>query len=93
MSVQVPPDVEASIRRMVEGGHYNDTDEALRAAVRVLDEHARRLRWLRAAVANADEQIERGEGIPYTKELVDEIGREVDERHRRGEQPRADVCP
>lgn len=87
MSAEVPPDVVASIRQMVEGGHDNDTNEALRAAVRILTEHDRRLRWLRAAVARADEQIERGEGIPYTPELLDAIGREVDERLRRGEKP------
>jgi putative addiction module CopG family antidote len=93
MSVRLPADVEARVREMVDGGRYGDTGEALREAVRLLDERDRRLAWLRAAIAKSDEQFARGEGIPYTPELLEEIDREVDERIRRGEQPSPDVCP
>jgi antitoxin ParD1/3/4 len=93
MSTPLPADVETSIQQMVESGLYSDADEALRAAVRLLDERERRLKWLRTAVAEGFEQIERGEGIPYTPELLEEIDREVDERARRGDTPSPDVCP
>jgi putative addiction module CopG family antidote len=93
MSARFPADVEAKVRQMVESGRYRDSGEALREAVTLLDERDRRLDWLRAAIAKSDEQFKRGEGIPYTPELLEEIDREVDERIRRGERPSPDVCP
>lgn len=93
MSIRFPPDVEARIQEMVESGRYADTDSALRAAVRLLEEHDRHLEWVRHAVAEGFAQVERGEGIPYTVDLLDEIDREVDERFLRGEKPGPDVCP
>jgi antitoxin ParD1/3/4 len=93
MSLRMPADVEERILQLVENGHFRGADEALRKAVQLLDDHEQRLQWLRAAVAAADEQIERGEGIPYTPELLEEIDREVDELIRRGHKPSPDVCP
>lgn len=88
MSVQLPPKLEAIITRKVEAGLYRDTDEALSEAIRLLDERDRRARLL-AALAEG----EKGEGIPYTPELLAEINREVDLRFDRGATPNPDVCP
>ncbi|HEY7032073.1 MAG TPA: ribbon-helix-helix protein, CopG family [Thermomicrobiales bacterium] len=93
MSLTLPADVAAKVREMVESGRYSDSGEALREAVDLLEERDRRLEWLRAAIAKSDEQIARGEGIPNTPELLDEIDREVDELIRRGHVPSPDVCP
>ena len=93
MSIRLPADVEERTLQMVESGQFRGAEEALRTAVQLLGDYEQRLQWLRAAVAAADEQIARGEGIPYTPELLEEIDREVDERFRRGEQPRPDGCP
>jgi putative addiction module CopG family antidote len=93
MSVTFPADVEAKVSQMVESGRYKDSAEALREAVTLLEERDRRLEWLRAAIAQSDDQIARGEGIPYTRELLEDIDREVDERIRRGDRPSPDVCP
>jgi antitoxin ParD1/3/4 len=89
MSVSLSPQVEDLIRQKVEAGLYADANSVVREALRLLDEHDRRLQRLRLALAEG----EQGEGIPYTSELLDEIDREVDERLRRGEQPSPDVCP
>ena len=90
--MQVPPDVEASIRQMVERGRYNETTEVIRTAVRWLDVRDRRLERLRASVDEGFAAIDRGEGVELTPELMDEIEREAEERARRGEQPNPDVC-
>ena len=52
-----------------------------------------RLAWLRAAIAEGDAQIDRDEVVPFSKELMDEIEREVEERFLRGERSSPDVCP
>ena len=78
MSLRMPADVEERILQLVENGRYRGAEEALRKAVQLLDDHEQRLQWLRAAVAAADEQIERGEGIELTPELMEAIEREAE---------------
>jgi antitoxin ParD1/3/4 len=92
MTVTLPPQLEELVRKKVETGPYRSAAEVVEEALRLLDERDRLAR-LRAAIAVGDEQLARGEGIPYTPELLDEIDREVDERLRRGETPNPDICP
>ena len=89
MSVQFPADVEAKVKRMVESGRYSDSGEALREAIRLLEDRDRRMQHLRALLA----EVEQGDAIPYTPELLYEIDQEVDERIRRGDKPSQDVRP
>jgi hypothetical protein len=57
-----------------------------------LGERERRRR-LRAKLRIGIDQLDRGEAIPFTPALLDEIDREVDERIRRGDKPNPDDCP
>lgn len=92
VSVNLTSKVEEMIRRKVDAGHYRSADEVVEDALRALDERDRIVR-LRAAIAVGDAQLARGEGIPYTSELMDEIEREAEEAYRRGDQPSSDVYP
>lgn len=92
MTVTLDPQLAAVIRQKVDAGLYPTTDEALREAVRLLDEHDRRRR-LRALLAVGVEQADRGELIEYTPELLNEISREAEESFLRGETPDPDVTP
>ncbi|MGI8477498.1 MAG: ribbon-helix-helix domain-containing protein [Thermomicrobiales bacterium] len=92
MSIQLTPQSEALIRRTVAGGRYASVDEALDAAVLLLDAHDRHAR-LKAAIAEGIAQIDRGEGVELTPELWAEIEREADEAERLGEPIDPDVCP
>jgi antitoxin ParD1/3/4 len=91
MTVTLSPELEASIRQKVDAGHYQDADAVVRAALRALEAHER-LEALRASLVEGNEQIERGEGIPWTPELMDRLGREAAELVRRGHRPHPDVC-
>ena len=93
MTMHLPADVAAKIERMVEKGYQRTPEDALRMAVTLLVEHQRRLDWLRAAIAETDAQVERGEFSIMTPELMDEIEAEVEERFLRGDMPSPDVCP
>ena len=92
MSVTLSPHAEALLRQRIDTGSYRDIDELIEDALRALDERDRLAR-LRAAIASGDAQIARGETIPYTDDLMDEIEREAEEAILRGELPDPDVCP
>lgn len=88
MTVTLTPQIETLVRQKVDVGLYATADKVIEEALRLLDERDRRQR-LRAALAEG----EKGPGIPFTPELLEEIDREVDERVRRGDKPSPDVCP
>ena len=93
MNVNLTPDLEALIREKVASGHYSDGSAVIREALHLLDERDReKLERLRAAIAVGLEEIERGEVIPFTPELMAEIDREADRMLREGEAPDPDVC-
>ena len=93
MTIRVPADLEASIRRRVASGRYNDATEVIRAAMRLLEAREERTEYIRASVAAGLAAIERGEGSELTPELWEEIDREADEQIRLGLPPKPDVCP
>jgi putative addiction module CopG family antidote len=92
MVVQLDSQIEAVIWEKVKSGRYSDGNAVLREALRLLDEHER-LVWLRAAVAEADPQFERGEYEEWTPDFLDRLSREANERARQGLAPDADVLP
>lgn len=93
MVIQLPPDVEASIRQQVEHGRFPDAADVLREAMRLLDEREQQLDALRAKLQVGLDELDRGEGDAWTPELMERVSREADEMYRRGEQTDPDVCP
>ena len=92
-TMHIPADIEASIRRNVESGHFEDEADVMREALRLLDLRERQTQALRASIDEGFAAIERGEGIELTAELWDQLCREADEVAERGEHPSPDVCP
>ena len=75
MQITLDAVAERIIREKVDGGNYHTADEAVNAAVKLLDEaHRRKLDGLRREIAIGVEQADRGE-------LID--GEEVFARLRR----------
>ena len=93
MSIQIPPDIEARIQQKVAAGAFPDADEVIHEAMRLLDAQERRLEELRAKLQIGLDQLDRGEKVLFTPELVEQMRREADERIRRGERPKPDVVP
>lgn len=89
MAIQLSPEAEALIQQKVRGGLYANAEEAIDAALQLLAARDRQLERLRAAIAAGEE----GEAIPWTPGLMDQIRREADEMHLRGDLPDPDVCP
>lgn len=92
MNVSLTPQLEALIRQKVESGLYNNASEVVREALRLMDErdHARQLR---TSLALAEQQIERGEGVEWTLELMERLKGEATENARRGKPVKDDVTP
>ena len=93
MTIQLPPDVEASIRQKIERGRFPDAVEVVREAMRLLDEQEDRLDALRAKLQVGLDEADRGETDEWTPELRERLRREAHEMHRRGELPDPDVGP
>ena len=64
---------EHYIKGKVESGVYTSENEVVRDAVRRMREEDERIARFQAAVRIGDEQIERGETMPYSKELMEQI--------------------
>ncbi|MEA2524195.1 MAG: antitoxin ParD1/3/4 [Thermomicrobiales bacterium] len=92
MSITVTPKLEALIQNKIDTGLYSDVEEVLSEALQLLDQRDR-LERLRASLAEADEQIDRGEGTPFTDERFDQIRLNARMKFEAGHQPNPDVCP
>jgi antitoxin ParD1/3/4 len=88
MSVTLTPKLEDFIREKVDSGQYPNADAVVLEALRLLDERDRRQRLL-----NALEEGRKGEGIPFTPQLMEEIRREAKRMIKEDIQPDPDVCP
>jgi antitoxin ParD1/3/4 len=93
MSTAYPPDIEATINKLVESGRYSDPIDALREAVRLLEERERQREALLAKLQVGIDQANRGELIEWTPELREEIKQSARRRAKLGEKPNPDVCP
>ena len=92
MDVQLGPEVTELIQRRVEDGRYPDADAVVREALRLLEEREKLL-YLRAALAEANAQFDRGEYVEWTPDLMDRLVEESEEMYRQGIKPDPDVCP
>ena len=92
MHVVLTPQLEDMIRQKIEDGSYRDASEVVRDALRLMAERDQRQR-LRASLALAEEQIERGEGIAWEPKLVERLKREATANALRGKPTKDDVQP
>lgn len=96
MNVNLTPQLEAMVRRKVEAGQYNNASEVVRDALRLMqerDDERNSLARLRAAIAAAQEQFDRGEGRDYTPELLERLKQQATENARLGVPIPDDVKP
>ena len=92
MSITLSPEAEARIHELVAEFAYDGPEAVVEEALRVLEERDKHTR-LKAAIAVGIEQIERGEAIPWTPDLLDQLKREAEEDLRLGRPFDDDVIP
>jgi antitoxin ParD1/3/4 len=85
---------EHYIKSKVESGFYTSENEVVKDAVRRMREEEERMARFQAAVRIGDEQIERGETVPYSKALMEQIEQRAVQRARQGKKiDNPDVLP
>lgn len=73
MHVNLSPEMERFIKGKVASGFYGNATEVIRDAIRRMQAEESRTSAWRAAIKQGDEQLDRGEGIPYTHETLNDI--------------------
>ncbi len=62
------------IKAKIEQGRFDNTSEAIRAGLRLLEVEETKLETLRARLAEGESQLDQGQGIdgqPFMNELID----------------------
>ncbi len=73
MHVNLSPEMEGFIKEKVSSGFYGNATEVIRDAIRRMQAEESRVASWRAAIAAGDAQLDRGEGIAYTLEAMNDI--------------------
>jgi len=73
MHVNLSPEMEGFVKGKVESGFYGNATEVIRDALRRMQAEDARVAAWKAAVKVGDDQLDRGEGIPYTPEALKSI--------------------
>jgi antitoxin ParD1/3/4 len=85
-NVNLPPELDKFVTSRVEGGHYANASEVMRAALRLLEkeerEYEEKMAMLRAAIAEGDASEDAEEGVferlyAYIDELAAGKAKEV----------------
>jgi putative addiction module CopG family antidote len=92
MRIDLGAEVIEQIQQRVDEGRYADATAVVREALLLLEEREK-LEYLRAALAEARAQVDRGEYVEWTPELMDRLVEESEELYRQGAKPDPDVCP
>lgn len=83
MNIYLGDHFDAMIRKQVESGRYATASEVVREGLRLLErEHRHQL--LLDAIDVAEAEVARGETVPFTSELMEQLKREAKENARLG---------
>lgn len=93
MHINLSPEMESYIKGKVSGGFYGNATEVIRDAIRRMQADEERRAAFRVAVAAGDAELERGEGIAYNKNVLEDITREAIQDMKSGKPIDPDVCP
>lgn len=73
MHVNLSAEMDSYIKGKVASGSYGNATEVIRDAIRRMQEEESRLAAWQAAIAKGNAQLDRGEGAPYTPELMERL--------------------
>jgi antitoxin ParD1/3/4 len=93
MALQITPQLEEKIDRMVSEGRYANASELVEQAVELLAEYDEQLEALRAKLQEGLDDIEAGREIEYTPEVFQRLIAEANANARMGKPIDDDVRP
>jgi antitoxin ParD1/3/4 len=93
MHINLSPEMEKFIQGKVEAGFYSNATEVIRDAIRRMHEEEQKVVAMRAALKVGDDQLDKGERVPYTADLVTRAAAKAKDNARRGRKVNPDVTP
>jgi antitoxin ParD1/3/4 len=93
MHVNLSPEMEQFLRRKVETGFYANASEVVRDAIRRMHEEDEKVAALQRALEEGDNQLDKGEGRPYTPDLLTRATAKARDNARRVKKVAPDVKP
>ncbi len=93
MHINLTKEMETYLQSKVREGFYSNASEVIRDAVRRMREEDEKLEALKRAVRVGDEQLDRGEGRLYSRELLDTMTKAARAGARQGRKVGPDVAP
>ena len=82
MEITLTRDQEAFIRQAIESGRFERVEDAVTEALLLWEEREMRRAEFLASLDEADASLDRGEGIPITRESVQTLAGDVKRRGR-----------
>jgi antitoxin ParD1/3/4 len=70
MHINLSPEMEGYIKSKVASGFYGNATEVIRDAIRRMQSEDARVSAWQEAIAKGEAQLDRGEGVAYTPELM-----------------------
>jgi antitoxin ParD1/3/4 len=93
MHVNLSPEMEGFIKAKVASGFYGNATEVIRDAIRRMQAEESRVAAWHAAIKQGADQLDRGEGIPYTPDTMNEITQSAIDALHSGRPMDPDVLP
>jgi putative addiction module CopG family antidote len=91
--LKLNPKTIERIQDMVDSGLYRDANDVVRAALKALETREREQAAFKQSLIDADAEIDRTGGIPFTPERFELMKQRAKEKLLAGNQPRRDVRP
>jgi antitoxin ParD1/3/4 len=93
MHVNLSPEMEGFIKTKVASGFYGNATEVIRDAIRRMQAEESRVAAWQAAIKQGADQLERGEGIAYNPDTLEDITRSAVKAMHSGQPMDVDVLP
>ena len=93
MHVNLSPEMEGFIKGKVASGFYGNATEVIRDAIRRMQAEEGRVAAWQAALKQGDDQLDRGEGIAYTPNTLNDITASARSAMHSGQPMDPDVLP
>ena len=73
MHINLSPEMEGYIKSKVSSGFYGNATEVIRDAIRRMQSEDERITAWKEAIEKGEVQLDRGEGVAYTPELMENL--------------------
>jgi antitoxin ParD1/3/4 len=82
MEITLTPDQEAFVRQAIKSGRFDRAEDAVTEALLLWEERERLRSEFLISLDEAEASLDRGEGIPITRESMRELAEDVKRRGR-----------